>query len=115
MFKQLFHLNSDSTATLQQQVREQISRAILEGHIPPDMQLPSTRELARMLKISRNTVIIAYQDLIADGYLVSRERAGFYVDPKILQGGLSSRITTTVIRLMLQTGKTCWVINPNCW
>ena len=89
MFKQLFHLNSDSTATLQQQVREQISRAILEGHIPPDMQLPSTRELARMLKISRNTVIIAYQDLIADGYLVSRERAGFYVDPKILQGGLS--------------------------
>ncbi len=86
MFKQLFHLNPDSTATLQQQVREQISRAILEGHIPPNVQLPSTRELARMLKISRNTVIIAYQDLIADGYLISRERAGFYADPNILKG-----------------------------
>ncbi|MDP2548925.1 PLP-dependent aminotransferase family protein [Oceanobacter sp. 4_MG-2023] len=83
MFKQLFHLNPDSTNTLQQQVREQISKAILAGHIPADMQLPSTRELARMLKISRNTVIIAYQELIDDGYLISRQRAGFFAAPDI--------------------------------
>lgn len=92
MFKQLFHLSPDSTATLQQQVREQISKAILEGHIPPDVQLPSTRELAKMLKISRNTVIIAYQDLIADGYLLSKERAGFYVDPDILKGNVCEKV-----------------------
>lgn len=85
MFNQLFHLNPESSSTLQQQVREQISNAILEGHISPEVPLPSTRELAKMLRISRNTVIIAYQDLIADGYLVSRERAGFYVDPSILR------------------------------
>jgi len=91
MFKQLFHLSPDSTATLQQQVREQISKAILEGHIPPEVPLPSTRQLAKMLKISRNTVIIAYQDLIADGYLVSRERAGFYVDPDILKGNVCEK------------------------
>lgn len=88
MFKHLFQLTSNSFSTLQQQVREQISTAILEGHVPLGVPLPSTRELAKMLKISRNTVIIAYQDLIADGYLVSRERAGFYVDPNILKNKL---------------------------
>ncbi|MEH6473102.1 MAG: PLP-dependent aminotransferase family protein [Halopseudomonas sp.] len=88
MLNHLFHLSPDSESSLQQQVREQISAAILDGHIPIDIPLPSTRRLAKILSISRNTVILAYQHLIDDGYLISRERAGFYVNQEILKGNI---------------------------
>lgn len=88
MLNHLFHLSPNSESSLQQQVREQISAAILDGHIPLGIPLPSTRKLAVMLKVSRNTIILAYQQLIDDGYLVSRERAGFYVNEEILKGNI---------------------------
>jgi GntR family transcriptional regulator / MocR family aminotransferase len=58
--------------------------AILDGQIPPGDPLPSCRTLAQTLKIARNTVVLAYQDLAAEGFLVARERSGFYVNPDIL-------------------------------
>ncbi len=48
--------------------------------------MPSCRKMAKTLKVSRNTVVLAYAGLIDDGYLQSRERSGFYVDPEILEG-----------------------------
>ena len=92
MLNHLFHLSPDSESSLQQQVREQISAAILDGHIPVDTPLPSTRKLAEILSVSRNTVILAYQQLMDDGYLVSRERAGFYVNEDILKGNIRDEI-----------------------
>ena len=88
MLNHLFHLSPDSESSLQQQIREQISKAIIDGHIPPDLPLPSTRKLAQMLGVSRNTVILAYEHLMYDGYLISRERAGFYVNDEILKGSV---------------------------
>ena len=88
MLNHLFHLSPDSDSSLQQQIREQISKAIIDGHIPPDIPLPSTRKLAEMLGVSRNTVILAYEHLMYDGYLVSRERAGFYVNDEILKSSV---------------------------
>ncbi len=88
MLNHLFHLSPDSDSSLQQQIREQISKAIIDGHIPPDIPLPSTRKLAEVLGVSRNTVILAYEHLTFDGYLVSRERAGFYVNDEILTSSL---------------------------
>lgn len=41
--------------------------------------MPSTRELAAELKVSRNTVVHAYDRLIGEGYLDSRERSGIFV------------------------------------
>ncbi|WP_261841495.1 MocR-like pyridoxine biosynthesis transcription factor PdxR [Aliamphritea ceti] len=86
MIQHLFHLSTDKPVTLQQQVYESISNGILDGHISPDIPLPSTRQLSKMLAISRNTVVIAYQNLTADGYLLPKDRAGFYVDKNILKG-----------------------------
>lgn len=88
MLNHLFHLLPNSDCSLQQQIREHISKAIIDGHIPPEIPLPSTRKLAEMLSVSRNTVILAYEHLIDDGYLLSRERAGFYVNPEILQSSV---------------------------
>jgi GntR family transcriptional regulator/MocR family aminotransferase len=60
--------------------------AILDGQIPPDAALPSSRELADQLSVARNTVVLAYQQLVEEGYLISRERSGHFVNPAMLEG-----------------------------
>lgn len=81
----LFHLETDKTVTLQAQLRRRLVSAILDGQIPAGSALPSCRSLARSLKIARNTVVLTYQDLVEEGYLVSRQRSGFFVNPDILR------------------------------
>lgn len=82
----LFRLRPDSPLSLQAQVREMIVDAILSGQMPPGDALPSCRRMAQRLAISRNSVVYAYQQLVDTGYLVSRERSGFYVADDVLEG-----------------------------
>lgn len=82
----LFHLDSSRKESLQFQIREQISQAILEGHLPRDVALPSSRKLARELNVARNTVMLAYEQLLEDGFLIARERSGYFINPEILKG-----------------------------
>lgn len=82
----LFHLEPDKTTTLQAQLRRMLVSAILDGQIPPGSPLPSCRSLAQTLKIARNTVVLAYQDLVEEGFLISRQRSGFFANPDILTG-----------------------------
>ncbi|MGY8869085.1 MAG: MocR-like pyridoxine biosynthesis transcription factor PdxR [Pseudomonadales bacterium] len=82
----LFHLTPGKGGSLQQQLREQIAAAILNGNIPVDSPLPSSRKLAQQLHVARNTVVLTYEHLLDDGYLIARERSGYYVNPDILQG-----------------------------
>lgn len=53
--------------------------AILSGELKGGMKLPSTRALAEELKLSRNTVLNAYRQLLAEGYLESAEGSGTFV------------------------------------
>jgi len=76
----LFRLHPSSESGLQAQLREKLVAAILDGQIPKNERLPSSRQLAKSLGISRNTVTLAYQSLIDDGFLVSRERSGTFVN-----------------------------------
>jgi GntR family transcriptional regulator/MocR family aminotransferase len=66
--------------------------SILEGHLPPQTALPSSRKLARQLGVARNTVVHAYQHLVDEGFLVSRERSGFYVNADILRGRVQDTV-----------------------
>lgn len=90
MRDQLFHLPTRTGTTLQTQVREMMVRAILDGHIPPGAAVPSCRQLAQQLGVARNTVVLAYQRLVDEGYLVARERSGYYVDEDILSGRVTA-------------------------
>ncbi len=76
----LFRLQPSSESGLQAQLREKLVAAILDGQIPKNERLPSSRQFAKSLGISRNTVTLAYQSLIDDGFLVSRERSGTFVN-----------------------------------
>lgn len=86
MWHQLFQLDSKGETSLQRQLREQLVAAILDGRIPPENPLPSSRELSRQLHVSRNTIVLAYEQLIDEGFLVARERRGYFVNPDILRG-----------------------------
>ena len=82
----LFRLEPDKSVTLQAQLRRMLVSAILDGQILPGAPLPSCRSLAQTLKVARNTVVLAYQDLVEEGFLIARERSGFFVNPEILTG-----------------------------
>lgn len=72
-------LAEDGASPLYQQVYEQLRNAILAGNIAPGTRLPATRAIARELAISRNTVVSAFDQLLAEGYIESRVGDGSYV------------------------------------
>ncbi|SLN76267.1 MocR-like pyridoxine biosynthesis transcription factor PdxR [Oceanibacterium hippocampi] len=76
----IFHLKHATRGTLQAQLREQLLDAILNRQLMPGQPLPSSRRLARQLGVARNTVMLTYQSLVEQGFVVSRERSGFFVN-----------------------------------
>jgi GntR family transcriptional regulator/MocR family aminotransferase len=90
LWNQLIHLTFKSRVSLQAQIREMLVGAILEGHIPVQAPLPSTRVLARQLGVARNTVALAYELLVNEGYLQTKSRSGHYVNPEIVAGRVPS-------------------------
>ena len=86
MTEYLFQLSETSTGTLQARIQEMMVSAILNHHVKPGMSLPSGRKLATQLKVSRNTVVIAYQNLVDEGFIETRERSGYYVCEDVLSG-----------------------------
>ncbi|MCC2596439.1 PLP-dependent aminotransferase family protein [Pusillimonas sp. MFBS29] len=80
----LFERVGDSSLSLQGRIRQMLVSAILSGHLPAGAPVPSSRLLADSLGIARNTVVFAYQQLVSEGYLVSRERSGHFVADDVL-------------------------------
>jgi len=65
-------LDRGSSDPLHRQLTDTLRSAIRDGVLRPGAALPSTRGLAGLLGLSRNTVITAYEDLTAEGLLVAR-------------------------------------------
>ncbi|HBB84517.1 MAG TPA: GntR family transcriptional regulator, partial [Sulfitobacter sp.] len=74
-----FFLRPDAQGTLQQQIQQMIAQGILSGRFQRGEKLPSTRKLAAHLGVSRITVTISYTELLANDYLSSRGRSGYFV------------------------------------
>jgi GntR family transcriptional regulator / MocR family aminotransferase len=81
MAEPLIYLDPGSPLSLQNQIREKLVELIVSGAVPPGTRLPSTRGLAEQLGVSRNTVVLAYQQLLDEGFLLARERSGIYPNP----------------------------------
>jgi len=72
----------DRSGRTQVELMKVLAAALERGELAGGVRLPSGRELARILGVSRNTVIAAIADLVDHGYLVARERSGVYIaDP----------------------------------
>ncbi|WP_375691428.1 PLP-dependent aminotransferase family protein [Pseudooceanicola sp. LIPI14-2-Ac024] len=74
----LFHPRSPGTP-LQSWIRQSLVNAIVDGKLQAGQRMPATRHLAKSLGVGRNTVTAAYEELVSQGFLDSRERMGFFV------------------------------------
>jgi GntR family transcriptional regulator/MocR family aminotransferase len=72
-------LDPKAPAPLFRQVYDGLRTAILAGRLTPGTRLPASRGLARELNVARNTVLNAYEQLLAEGYLEGRLGSGTYV------------------------------------
>lgn len=75
-----YELTRSGGVPLYEQLYEAIKRDLLSGAIRGGEKLPSRRLLAEHLNISRVTVETAYQQLLAEGYLTVRPRAGYFAE-----------------------------------
>jgi GntR family transcriptional regulator/MocR family aminotransferase len=74
-----FSIDNNSNEPLHRQLYNELRSAILGGRLPSGCRLPASRELAQVTGLSRNTVLSAYDQLIAEGYIDSRAGSGTYV------------------------------------
>jgi GntR family transcriptional regulator/MocR family aminotransferase len=73
------YLDRDLKRSLQAQLADQMKAMIQSGRLRANQRLPSTRSMAEQLRVSRNTVVAAYESLYGEGYLQGRERSSFIV------------------------------------
>ncbi len=72
-------LDPSSPLSMWEQLYKQLRRAIVTARLKPGTRLPATRLLATELKCSRNTVLGAFDQLIAEGYITGRCGSGTFV------------------------------------
>lgn len=82
-------LDSEAPIPLYMQIYSQFREQILKGELPEGGRLPSTRSLSDTLKVSRNTVEGAYQQLLSEGYITSRRGSSYRVEK--LDGALAAK------------------------
>lgn len=96
----------DRRRGLSQQLYQALRARVLDGRLGSGTRLPATRDLAAMLSLSRNSVVRAYDQLYAEGYIESRVGDGTYVSqlPKLstqLSTGLSQGLSTGLSTICL--------------
>lgn len=83
-------LNLDGNGPLHRQVERAIREAVLAGRLAPGQRLPSTRDFATVLGVSRPVIQLAYQHLCVEGYARARVGSGTYIED-----GLPERFLVT--------------------
>ncbi|MDR9852173.1 PLP-dependent aminotransferase family protein [Paenibacillus sp. VCA1] len=84
----LFHIDPESPVPRYVQVYRHLKNEIMQGRLLPDAKLPSIRNLAASLDLSRNTAQLAYEQLLAEGFIRSVNKKGYYVEPLPLNQAL---------------------------
>ena len=78
-----YHLDSGAKIPLYEQLYRAVRQDIMSGALKGGERLPSKRKLAAHLEISQITVETAYSQLLAEGYITSRPRSGYFVHGQV--------------------------------
>lgn len=94
----MFTINIDSNSSfpMYEQIYEYIKNEIKSGQLPPKAKLPSTRGLAIHMQVSRNTIDMAYSQLLSEGYIESIPKSGYYVSMVSELTHIAARKTTVI-------------------
>jgi GntR family transcriptional regulator / MocR family aminotransferase len=90
---------SRAAGSLTLQIYRWFRAAILHGAIESGERLPSTRELAEQLNVSRTVVLLAYEHLLAEGFVAGRGGSGTYVSEGLGTARSRTRATRTKVKL----------------
>lgn len=125
MWNELFRRSRRDGLSLQGQIRAMMVDAIHAGVLPPGEPIPSSRELAEQLEVGRITVVLAYQQLSEEEFLISRQRKGHFVNPDVHRGQVTQtpprpqpevrRKTDWSRRLCLQPDAHRSIVKPSDW
>jgi GntR family transcriptional regulator/MocR family aminotransferase len=86
-------------APLTRQIYSWFRQAILQGTLGSGERLPSTRELAEHLHVSRTVVVLAYEQLLAEGFVAGRAGSGTYVSKGLATGPKSAEAKVAKVKL----------------
>lgn len=89
LLAEMNRLGAQDALPLHRQLYEALRRAMLDGKLGAGERLPSSRDLAQDLGLSRNTVVAAINQLSVEGYLASRVGSGTYVNDHVPRSGLA--------------------------
>lgn len=89
-------INKSSGMAIYLQVSQQIIDEIQRGRLTPSTVLPSTREMAEQLQVNRKTVVLAYDELIAQGWLATEPRRGTFVSANLPHFFMPKQVEKTV-------------------
>lgn len=125
MWNELFRRSRRDGLSLQGQIRAMMVDAIHAGVLPPGEPVPSSRELAEQLEVGRITVVLAYQQLSEEEFLISRQRKGHFVNPDVRRGQVATPIRRPELvvqrktdwsrRLCLQPNAHRSIVKPPDW
>ncbi len=86
-------LKSNGEGSLQDAISDALRSAIQEGRLRPGARVPSSRDLARQLRVARGTVVLAYERLAREGYLRGARGGGTVVVESLPEHWLAPRRT----------------------
>ena len=89
-----WQLDPANRAPLTRQIYMQVRSAVLSGALRPGARMPSSRAMASKLGVARASVVLAYEHLLAEGYVESRRGSGTYI-ARDLTGLVSRRHALT--------------------
>ncbi|MEG8231953.1 PLP-dependent aminotransferase family protein [Pseudomonas orientalis] len=102
----------DRRQGLTRQLYEALRQRVLDGRLVSGTRLPATRDLAVALSISRNSVVRAYDQLYAEGFIESRVGDGTYVAQLPMAKKLSTKVSTGLSTGLSPGLSTKWVNFP---
>lgn len=86
------NFNREDKLSLSRQIYHSIKESILSGKIAGGTKLPSSRELSGELHVARNVVIEAYEQLIAEGYVYSKNGSGTYISEGVVLSDFQGQV-----------------------
>ncbi|OBW91744.1 PLP-dependent aminotransferase family protein [Gallibacterium salpingitidis] len=108
-----YQLNKSLSQPLYLQLYQQIKQAIHQGILQQGEALPAKRRLADYLAISQNTVENSYAQLLAEGYIESKPRIGYFVSTELLPTMMPLVTSVNEISQTIPEQKWQYDFNPN--
>lgn len=106
-------LDRSSREPLHSQLYRQLAELLRDGEIDREARLPSTRAMAKLLGLSRNTVIMAYDALVADDLIRAKRGSGMRVNGEREVTGMRAIGLRRVIREARYPSRTISFTDPD--